>query len=565
MNSPKSNEFQLAAFFAWLGELMLYLCKGMRVGLRWIYHNTLRHYKRRIVVLSKRAYRRGKRALLRFWQRFTAPFHKTADGWRVVRQKMASTKCLPFRQRMSFLSDAMQDGFHTNAGLVRSVVNILLPVAAAVILAIVLLVVCQTNSGVNVIYNGQVIGVVSTEAQANQAIRMVQSRMVLNDGDDPFTFEPTYSIDYVDSTAIMDEYQLADQIIRLSGDAIAEGEGLYVDGRFFGATQDLGTIQPVLDQLLDSQRTGAEDEEVAFAQSVEVVTGLYPTANLQSGEDLAAAIAGTTQEDTYYTIQDGDTPSGVADALGISYDQLLALNPGCDQPQNFISGQQLLVTKAVPVLSVQVTRTISYQQEIPYETETTNSSLYLQGTNKVTREGQNGLADVTARATYINGVEVSRTVISSTTVQEPVNEQVTVGTGTVDVSSGGSGSFIWPMSGYVSSEYGDSDGRSSNHRGMDIARYGGATGAPIYASAGGRVIYATYNSGGYGRLVKIDHGNGVQTWYAHCNTLLVSVGDVVAQGQQIATAGSTGNVTGPHLHFEVVVNGVKVNPRRYLP
>lgn len=565
MNSPKSNEFQLAAFFAWLGELVLYLCKGMRVGLRWIYHNTLRHYKRRIVVLSKRAYRRGKRALLRFWQRFTAPFHKTADGWRVVRQKMASTKGLPFRQRMSFLSDAMQDGFHTNAGLVRSVVNILLPVAAAVILAVVLLVVCQTNSGVNVIYNGQVIGVVSTEAQANQAIRMVQSRMVLNDGDDPFTFEPTYSIDYVDSTAIMDEYQLADQIIRLSGDAIAEGEGLYVDGRFFGATQDLGTIQPVLDQLLDSQRTGAEDEEVAFAQSVEVVTGLYPTANLQSGEDLAAAITGTTQEDTYYTIQDGDTPSGVADALDISYSQLLALNPGCDQPQNFISGQQLLVTKAVPVLSVQVTRTISYQQEIPYETETTNSSLYLQGTNKVTREGQNGLADVTARATYINGVEVSRTVISSTTVQEPVNEQVTVGTGTVDVSSGGSGSFIWPMSGYVSSEYGDSDGRSSNHRGMDIARYGGATGAPIYASAGGRVIYATYNSGGYGRLVKIDHGNGVQTWYAHCNTLLVSVGDVVAQGQQIATAGSTGNVTGPHLHFEVVVNGVKVNPRRYLP
>ncbi len=565
MNSPKSNEFQLAAFFAWLGELMLYLCKGMRVGLRWIYHNTLRHYKRRIVVLSKRAFRRGKRAFLRFWQRFTAPFHKTADGWRVVRQKMASTKGLPFRQRMSFLSDAMQDGFHTNAGLVRSVVNILLPVAAAVILAIVLLVVCQTNSGVNVIYNGQVIGVVSTEAQANQAIRMVQSRMVLNDGDDPFTFEPTYSIDYVDSTAIMDEYQLADQIIRLSGDAIAEGEGLYVDGSFFGATQDLGTIQPVLDQLLDSQRTGAEDEEVAFAQSVEVVTGLYPTANLQSGEDLAAAITGTTQEDTYYTIQDGDTPSGVADALDISYSQLLALNPGCDQPQNFISGQQLLVTKAVPVLSVQVTRTISYQQEIPYETETTNSSLYLQGTNKVTREGQNGLADVTARATYINGVEVSRTVISSTTVQEPVNEQVTVGTGTVDVSSGGSGSFIWPMSGYVSSEYGDSDGRSSNHRGMDIARYGGATGAPIYASAGGRVIYATYNSGGYGRLVKIDHGNGVQTWYAHCNTLLVSVGDVVAQGQQIATAGSTGNVTGPHLHFEVVVNGVKVNPRRYLP
>ena len=565
MNAPNSDGFQLFGFLAWLGELILYLCKGLRVALRWIYHNTLRHYKRRIVVLSKRAYRRLKRMLQHLWQRVTAPFHKTADGWRVVRQKMALTKGQPFRVRMNTLSDAMQDGFHTNASLVRSVVNICLPLAAVVILTIVLLVVGQMNSGVNVIYNGQVIGAVSTEAQANQAIRMVQSRMVLNEGDTPFTFEPTYSIDYMDRSALMDEYQLADEIISLSGDAIAEGEGLYVDGNFFGATQDLGTIEPVLDELLNSQRTGAQDEEVAFAQSVEVVTGLYPTANLQNGEDLTAAITGTTQEDTYYTIQDGDTPSGVADALGISYSQLLSLNPGCDQPQNFISGQQLLVTKAVPVLSVQVTRTIEYQQEIPYDTETTNSSLYLQGTNKVTQEGQNGLANVTARATYVNGVEVSRTVISSTTVRQPVTEQITVGTGTVDVNSGGNGSFIWPMSGYVSSEYGDSDGRSSNHRGMDIARYGGATGAPIYASAGGRVIYATYNSGGYGRLVKIDHGNGIQTWYAHCNTLLVSVGDVVAQGQQIATAGSTGNVTGPHLHFEVVVNGVKVNPRRYLP
>ena len=125
----------------------------------------------------------------------TAPFHKTADGWRVVRQKMALTKGQPFRVRMNTLSDAMQDGFHTNAGLVRSLFNLCLPLLAAVVLAVVLVVVSQMNSGVNVIYNGQVIGVVNTEAQANQAIRMVQSRMVLNEGDDVFTFEPTYSID----------------------------------------------------------------------------------------------------------------------------------------------------------------------------------------------------------------------------------------------------------------------------------------------------------------------------------------------------------------------------------
>lgn len=138
MNSPKKDGFHPAEFLIWLGELMLYLCKGLRVGLRWIYHNTLRHYKRRIVVLSKRAFRRTKRTLQHFWQRLTAPFHKTADGWRVVRQKMVLTKGQPFRVRMNTLSDAMQDGFHTNAGLVRSLFNLCLPLLAAVVLAVVL-------------------------------------------------------------------------------------------------------------------------------------------------------------------------------------------------------------------------------------------------------------------------------------------------------------------------------------------------------------------------------------------------------------------------------------------
>jgi murein DD-endopeptidase MepM/ murein hydrolase activator NlpD len=110
----------------------------------------------------------------------------------------------------------------------------------------------------------------------------------------------------------------------------------------------------------------------------------------------------------------------------------------------------------------------------------------------------------------------------------------------------------------ISSHFGHRWGRM--HRGIDLQAPHGVN---IYAANGGRVIYSGWESG-YGNLVIIDHGNGVRTKYAHCSKLSVSVGDVVEQGQRIAKVGSTGHSTGPHLHFEVVVNGKARNPIAYL-
>lgn len=119
-------------------------------------------------------------------------------------------------------------------------------------------------------------------------------------------------------------------------------------------------------------------------------------------------------------------------------------------------------------------------------------------------------------------------------------------------------SLINPVQGTISSYYGWRSGRM--HTGIDIA---GNNLKPIYASAGGTVVSAGY-SGGYGNLVIISHGNGVQTYYAHCSSILVSPGQKVSQGQNIALVGSTGNSTGPHLHFEIRVNGVTQNPINYV-
>lgn len=119
--------------------------------------------------------------------------------------------------------------------------------------------------------------------------------------------------------------------------------------------------------------------------------------------------------------------------------------------------------------------------------------------------------------------------------------------------------FIWPISGPVTSEYGPRWG--GFHPGIDIA---GANGGAIVAARSGTVIYAQFNDGGYGNLVVIDNGGGYATAYAHQSRLTARVGQSVSQGQVIGYEGSTGFSTGPHLHFEIRVDGTAQNPRKFL-
>jgi len=134
-----------------------------------------------------------------------------------------------------------------------------------------------------------------------------------------------------------------------------------------------------------------------------------------------------------------------------------------------------------------------------------------------------------------------------------------------DAQNGSTGSgkpsaagFVWPVSGPVVSGFGMRWGRM--HEGIDIAA---GMGTPVHAAAAGTVIHAGW-LGGYGNLVVLDHGDGLATAYAHASALLVVVGQSVSQGETVSLVGSTGHSTGPHLHFEVRVNGVAVDPLLYL-
>ena len=204
----------------------------------------------------------------------------------------------------------------------------------------------------------------------------------------------------------------------------------------------------------------------------------------------------------------------------------------------------------------------TWQEEIPYTTETTTSNEYTVGTKKTVQNGVNGLRQITAQRVYnTDGIQLSQKILSTEVVQEPVTEKIVKGTKKVTSSTSyitGSGQFIWPVPGYrnCSRWYGGS------HKGVDICA---AAGTPIYASAGGTVTKAGYNKAGagtgYGYSIIISHGSGYTTVYAHCLSLAVHSGQTVKQGQLIGYVGSTGRSSGNHCHFEIRRNGSYIAPQ----
>ena len=165
-------------------------------------------------------------------------------------------------------------------------------------------------------------------------------------------------------------------------------------------------------------------------------------------------------------------------------------------------------------------------------------------------------------------IVTSEKIVSDLYKEQPKEETVTKTKTTVKVASAGVNtsnkkvnlgvSLIRPVSGTITSRFGQRWGRS--HTGLDI---GASTGTKIKAAAAGTVTKSGYASA-YGYLIVISHGNGVETYYAHCSALYAKAGQKVSQGQVIAAVGSTGRSTGPHLHLEIRVNGVAQNPLNYL-
>ncbi len=209
----------------------------------------------------------------------------------------------------------------------------------------------------------------------------------------------------------------------------------------------------------------------------------------------------------------------------------------------------------------------TYSEIISCEIERIETDELYVGQTEVVVEGENGIAENVYEISYADGEEVDRKLVSSTVIVAPKNRIERVGTKEYP-STAPTGSFMWPLqeSFQITSYYGIQrngfESKGEYHLGLDLA--GPKLGAPIYAADGGVVTFAG-ERGSYGLLIKIQHEDGVETYYAHMSQIDVQVGDRVYKGQKIAEIGRSGVATGVHLHFEVRIDGRTVNPLNYLP
>ena len=220
--------------------------------------------------------------------------------------------------------------------------------------------------------------------------------------------------------------------------------------------------------------------------------------------------------------------------------------------------------EAAPLINVIIERTFSQEEPLPYETIREDDDTMLRGKEEVVTEGVDGRQLVYYTKIEKNGVLVDTVKTGADILEPAVDEVIHVGTRLLlsgNFSTAGSGELAWPLMdgvGVVSSRFGWREW--GWHSGLDIAN---AIYTTIVASEDGVVTTAQYQ-GGYGLLLCVDHGSGVETYYAHCAEFFVGVGDTVKRGQPIATIGMTGTTTGPHVHYEVRINGTAVDPLPYI-
>ncbi len=389
------------------------------------------------------------------------------------------------------------------------IINGLAPVAALAILLITAGYWGSADFALSLKYGGTDIGYIKDEVAYASAAAMVRGSVINANG--TFTVEraPKLTISVMKGHTVLTEEEIRDRILSTVDDQLMNGVGVYADDKFLGALPTRQAVETQMQTVLATYDAGRYDG-VDFFADMTLKEGTYPVSAFVEERTLAAVLG---------------------------------------------------------KLPIQTYKNKTYTETVKYSTVYVQDASLPLGYETVVKNGSNGWQRVQAQTIYVNGEEVYETVMSVEVLQEPVDRVIKIGAQTYTDSSVvgdgvATGNFIWPLpytkqiSSYFASRWG------AFHGAIDIAN-GSTNGKPIIASDGGTVVKAEYH-GSYGYFVLIDHGNGFQTRYAHCSKLEVKEGDKVAQGQYIAKVGNTGYSLGPHLHFEVIKNGVLVDPLDYV-
>ncbi len=452
----------------------------------------------------------------------------------------------------------------------------LIPAAAAVIMVIAVGNIKDVCIALRIDVDGQTLGFVSNESEFLEARDIAKERLGLGSDKTTNSVDMLPSVTYTLSLIKINQYTntetLCDRLIEKSSSNIIHACGVYVAGEFLCAVKNEADAKRVFNALLEEVEATEPDGIVSFVQDIDYIEGLYPDRPdvVWDSSRLLEYVKAKEASAVYHTVESGDSFASIANKYDISLSELYSMNPEYKKNSVLRVGNVLTVALPSSFFTVQVTKTKVYTEEIEYDTIEIQSDALYTGTSRIVVNGVNGLAQVTSLISYVDGKQTGVEEVSRLTIKEPVAQRIQVGTKPLDsdypgITSHG-GILLWPTVNAfnINSDYGYRWGKL--HSALDIGSLTESSmGKLVVAAAEGTVVIAGYHSS-YGYYVKIDHGNGMQTLYAHCKSgsLMVKAGDKVAAGQPIARIGMTGFATGPHLHFEVIINGSKVNPRPYL-
>ncbi len=319
-----------------------------------------------------------------------------------------------------------------------------------------------------------------------------------------------------------------------------------------GETEKTEQPEESVDADVAAQSVNDGVKYVGFSDKIQVMETYVDKSQVSSKEAAYEELTAENAEPSIYVVQPGDSLSGIAAKYNMSVEDVKALNPGIESDDNIYYDDRLTVS--VPSAAVQIlvqkqeTYKEDYYADVVYEDD---GEMFI-GESEVVQEGQAGTHTVTDLVTYKGDTEYDREQLQETVQVAAVAQVVKRGTKSRP-------SYMYPCTNWpITSRFGYRWGRL--HAGTDV---GVMTGTTVRASRAGQVTVAGW-LGGYGNCVMIDHGDGVTTVYGHLSEITVSVGEYVDQGERIALSGNTGRSTGPHLHFEIRINGTPVDPEPYL-
>lgn len=338
------------------------------------------------------------------------------------------------------------------------------------------------------------------------------------------------------------------------------GYVLTVDGQDIAALKTKQEMESVIEMIKEPFKARIKEGEVLkdirIVEDIAIERKEIPFNQIQEVEAVHNHLLTNSEEIRIHEVEVGESFWTIAMIYDMSLEDLIAANPD-KNPEVVQIGDQIKLILPKPVLTVETISEIQYEKDLAYETEIELDDSMYNIHQKTKVAGEKGSANVLEARIRHNGIMTEEKILEQEILREPVTEIVIKGT-MEPPKTMATGSFLRPTRGRVSSPYGMRNG--SMHRGIDIAS---STGTIIKAADGGKVVYVGYR-GAYGKLIEIDHENGFKTRYAHNSSYLVSVGDRVYKGQEIAKMGSTGRSTGSHLHFEIIKSGSNQNPSKYI-